>query len=122
MKFVRWLLGRIVLLIDFLTRPRAIKRDAAAQAAIDAKTANMALYQFNACPFCVKVRRVMRKHALNIELRDAKNDPTFKEELTSQGGKHKVPCLRLEKPSGEATWLYESKDIISFLETEFKLA
>ena len=48
MKFVRWLLGRIVLLIDFLTRPRQVKRDSAAQAAIDAKTANMALYQFNA--------------------------------------------------------------------------
>jgi len=122
MKFVRWLLGRIVLLIDFLTRPRAIKRDAAVQTAIDAKTANMAIYQFNACPFCVKVRRVMRKHALNIELRDAKNDLTFKEELTSQGGKHKVPCLRIENASGESTWLYESKDIISFLETEFKLA
>jgi len=121
MKFVRWLLGRIVLLIDFLTRPRAIKRDAAVQTAIDAKTANMAIYQFNACPFCVKVRRVMRKHALNIELRDAKNDLTFKEELTSQGGKHKVPCLRIENASGEVTWLYESKDIISFLEGELGL-
>jgi len=122
MKFVRWLLGRIVLLIDFLTRPRPVKRDPAAQSAIDAKTANMALYQFAACPFCVKVRRVMRKHALNIELRDAKNDPTFKEELTSQGGKHKVPCLRIENEAGEVTWLYESNDIISFLQTEFKLA
>jgi len=122
MKFVRWLLGRIVLLIDFLTRPRQVKRDPAAQAAIDAKTANMALYQFNACPFCVKVRRVMHKNALNIELRDAKNDPTFKEELTSQGGKHKVPCLRIEKGAGEVTWMYESKDIIAFLEGEFGVA
>ena len=122
MKFVRWLLGRILLLIDFITRPRPVIRDLVAQDAIDAKTANMALYQFEACPFCVKVRRVMRKHALNIELRDAKNDLTFKEELTSQGGKHKVPCLRIENASGEVTWLYESKEIISFLEAEFKLA
>jgi len=122
MKFVRWLLGRIVLTINFLTQPRAIKRDPAAQAAIDARTAKMALYQFHACPFCVKVRRVMKKHALNIELRDAKNDPVFKEELTSQGGKHKVPCLRIENALGEITWLYESKDIISYLQGEFKLA
>ncbi|HEY9081218.1 glutaredoxin domain-containing protein [Magnetovibrio sp.] len=122
MKFVRWLLGRLVLTIDFLTRPQPIKRDPAAQAAIDAKTAPMALYQFEACPFCVKVRRVMRKHALNIELRDAKNNAQFKEELTSQGGKHKVPCLRIENASGEVTWLYESNDIISYLETELQLA
>jgi len=83
----------------------------AAQAAIDAKTANMVIYQFNTCPFCVKVRRVMHKHALNIELRDAQNDLTFKEELTSKGGKHKVPCLRLENGAGEVKWLYESDNI-----------
>jgi len=122
MKFVRWLLGRLVLTVDFLTRPRALKRDEVAQAAIDAQTATMALYQFAACPFCVKVRRAMRRHALNIELRDAKNDPAFKEELTTQGGKHKVPCLRIETGAGEVKWLYESDDIISFLEGELKLA
>ena len=118
MTFVRWLLGRLVLAINFLTQPRPIKRDPVAQAAIDARTAKMALYQFHACPFCVKVRRVMRKHALNIELRDAKNNPAFKDELISQGGKHKVPCLRIENGTN-VTWLYESNDIISFLETEF---
>ena len=113
MKFVRWLLGRIVLLIDFLTRPRPIRRDPTAQATIDAKTANMALYQFAACPFCVKVRRVKVIRRVRW---------SFKEELTSQGGKHKVPCLRIENEAGEITWLYESNDIISFLQTEFKLA
>ena len=122
MKFVRWLLGRLVLTINFLTTPRALKRDPVDQAPIDAKTANMALYQFHACPFCVKVRRVMKKNALNIELRDAKNDPKFKEELISQGGKHKVPCLRHENASGEVKWLYESNDIIAFLQGEFGAA
>ena len=64
----------------------------------------------------------MHKNALNIELRDAKNDPIFKEELTSQGGKHKVPCLRIEKGEGEVRWMYESDDIIAYLEGELKLA
>jgi len=122
MKFVRWLLGRLVLTINFLTQPRPIVRDEKEQGAIDALTANMALYQFNACPFCVKVRRQFRKHALNIELRDAKNNAAFKEELTAHGGKHKVPCLRIEKAPNDVKWLYESDDIISFLQAEFKLA
>lgn len=122
MKFVRWLLGRLVLAVNFLTRPKPVERDRATQDAIDAATAKMVLYQFEACPFCVKVRRHMRRHALNIELRDAKNNATFEEELITQGGKRKVPCLRIENPDNGVTWLYESDDIISFLNTELKLS
>lgn len=121
MKIVRWLLGRLILLMDFLTRPRPIVREKAAQESIDSLSAKMSLYQFHACPFCVKIRRQLRRHALKIELRDAKNDLVFKEELTREGGKHKVPCLRIDNGSGSVKWLYESKDISAFLETEFKL-
>lgn len=122
MKFVRWLLGRLVLAINFLTKPKSIIRDKNDQDAVDALTANMALYQFNACPFCVKVRRQLTRHALNIELRDAKNNAAFKDELTREGGKHKVPCLRIENDAENVKWLYESDDIISFLQTEFGLS
>jgi len=121
MKFVRWLLGRLILTIDFLTRPKPIKRKDADQAVIDAKTAKMSLYQFNACPFCVKTRRQIRKQSLNIELRDAKNNMAFKDELLTQGGKHKVPCLRIENGTQDITWLYESNEINDFLEKEFSL-
>lgn len=118
MKFVRWFLGRVILTIDFLTRPRPVTRDANAQEAIDAKTANMSLYQFEACPFCVKVRRHMRRNGLKIELRDAKNDAGFKAELTNEGGKHKVPCLRIDQGDKGVQWLYESDDICAYLTKE----
>ena len=122
MKFVRWLAGRLILTIDFLTSPRPVRRDREQQDAIDAATANMALYQFHACPFCVKVRRHFRKHALNIELRDAKNNSTYKNELTNQGGKHKVPCLRIEDEAKNVKWLYESATINAFLKEELNLS
>lgn len=122
MKFVRWFLGRLILAIDFLTRPRPLTRNKEDQAVVDAKTAKMSLYQFHACPFCVKVRRQIRKSSLNIELRDAKNNMTHKEELTKEGGKHKVPCLRIEQDRENITWLYNSKDIKSYLQDEFKLS
>ncbi len=122
MKLIRWVLGRVILAIDFLTRPRPLVRAKEDQDAVDAKTAKMSLYQFNACPFCVKVRRQLRRQSLNVELRDAKNNAAFKDELTKEGGKHKVPCLRIEDDAKNVRWLYSSDDICSFLENEFSPA
>lgn len=122
MNFVRWILGRMVLGYDFLTRPKPVTRSAAEQEKLDARTEKFVLYQFNACPFCVKVRRQIRKYALNIELRDARNDPAHREALIAGGGRHKVPCLRIAGESGADTWLYESDEIVSYLRTELKLA
>ena len=121
MKFVRWFLGRLILTIDFLTRPKPIVREKREQETIDALTVNLSIYQFGACPFCVKVRRQLRKHSLNIELRDAKNSAAYKEELTKEGGKYKVPCLRIENDTGDIKWLYESNNIIAYLKTDLRL-
>jgi glutaredoxin len=121
MKLVRWILGRIILVLDVLTSPKPIVRDAAAQKAVDETTASMSLYQFKTCPFCVKVRRELKRHALNIETRDAKDNAEVKAELVREGGRHKVPCLRTESTDGSVTWLYESNDIIAHLKHQFKL-
>lgn len=122
MNFVRWILGRLVLGYDLLTRPKPLTRDATAQQEMDGKTEAFALYQFNACPFCVKVRREIRRHALNIELRDARHDEVHKQDLIEGGGRHKVPCLRVRNPGGDDTWLYESNDIIAYLKKDLQLA
>lgn len=118
MQIVRWILGRIILLVDFLTTPRGVKRPAEAQARIDAETASLALYHYQACPFCVKVRRAMKRNSLKIETRDAKRNEQFKEELVQGGGALKVPCLRIEE-AGDVKWMYESSDIIAYLESRF---
>ena len=81
----------------------------------------MSLYQYKACPFCVKVRRKLRKYSLNIELKDAKNNNANKNDLKTLGGKLKVPCLRIENNKSDIQWLYESKDIINFLENKLQL-
>ena len=122
MKVIRWVLGQIILILDFLTSPKAVVREAEEQRAIDDVTASMSIYQFKTCPFCVKVRRELKRHALHIELRDAKNDAELKAELVREGGRHKVPCLRIEKPDNSVEWLYESNDIIAYLNSQFKLA
>lgn len=76
MKFIRWILGKFILLLNAVFSPRGIKRTAEEQQRIDEKAKQYALYQFEACPFCVKVRRAMKRQSVNIELRDAKNNPT----------------------------------------------
>ena len=118
MSLLRWLLGRIILFMDWLTRPKRPNHSPQRQAELDAQTANMALYQYAACPFCVKTRRAIHRLGLNIELRDAKNNPQFRKELETQGGKQQVPCLRIDE-SGTTTWMYESSDIIDYLNQRF---
>ncbi len=118
LRTVRWVLGQLILFIDWVTRPKPPQRTPEAQAALDAQTANLALYQFRLCPFCVKVRRAIRRLGLNIPLRDALNDPRHQAELVEQGGQYKVPCLRIEE-DGQTRWLYESGDIIAWLEERF---
>ena len=74
----------------------------------------MALYQFGACPFCIKVTRFMHKNTLNIELRDTRKDHNHKTDLVNLGGKYQVPCLRIPQENDKDLWLYESDEIISY--------
>ncbi len=118
MVVIRWILGKIILFLDTVFSPTGIKRPTEQQAAIDTQTAQLTLYQYLACPFCVKVRRAMKRQSLNIETRDAKRDSQFREELLQGGGKLKVPCLRVEE-DGDIRWIYESSNIISYLKQSF---
>lgn len=119
MRIIHWFLGTLILFFDWLTTPKGIKRDDDAQAAIEEQTKAITLYQYKACPFCVKVRRSMKRQSLPIETRDAKRCETAKEELLAGGGKLKVPCLKIEDGEGQASWMYESKEIIGYLEERF---
>jgi glutaredoxin len=116
---IRWLLGRVILLGELLFSPRPPRRSAEAQAAVDRQSHGLALYQFQACPFCVKVRFTMKRLGLNIETRDARRVPSYREELLGGGGQIKVPCLRIQETDGQVRWLYESSLINSYLEQRF---
>lgn len=118
MKFIRWFLGKIILTLNSVFSPKGIVRSAEEQQEVDNKASAMALYQFEACPFCVKVRRAMKRQSIDIELRDAKTNTEHREALLSGGGAVKVPCLRIER-EGEVEWMYESSDIITYLQKEF---
>jgi glutaredoxin len=118
MKALRVGLGQLVILIDFLTRPAKKKRSPDAQTAVEQSAKDLTLYQFNACPFCVKTRRTLRRLNVPVALRDAKNSEIDRQALLEQGGKIKVPCLRIEE-GDKTVWMYESKVIIDYLNQSF---
>lgn len=112
-------LGSLIAGIDCLTRPAKKQRSPEAQAQVDLEAKSLALYQFNACPFCIKVRRALHKLNVSVVLHDINKSPADEQELIKKGGQRKVPCLRITETDGSERWLYESNDIIHYLETRF---
>ena len=113
-KALRLGLGYLIVGISFLTRPKKIKRSEEQQKKVNQLAESLSLYQFYACPFCVKVRRAMHRLNIPVATVNAQQDLS-RTELMEGGGKVKVPCLKIVE-NGEAKWLYESKDIITYLE------
>jgi len=118
-KLLREGLGRFIVFTDWATRPKQMERSAEDQAVVETKAKNLALYQFYACPFCVKTRRAIHRLNLPIEIRNAQMGSEWRKELEESGGKVQVPSLKIMDDEGSETWLYESNDIIRYLEREF---
>ena len=119
-RLLRLVLTPFMLLSEKLSTPKKeVNRTPEQQAEVDKQAANLALYQFRACPFCVKVRKEMARLGLNIELRDAQHDPKHREELENGGGRVKVPCLLITDDLGNRQWMYESDDINAWLNRQF---
>lgn len=118
LKIVREGLGRVIILIDFLTKPTPFKRSKPEQTKVNSQLANMALYQFYACPFCIKTRRSLRRLNLPMQTRNINEGSPYRDELIQQSGKLQAPCLRIEE-NNQVQWLYDSKAIIHYLEQRF---
>ena len=113
-KITRKAIGQLIILADKLTSPSSLDRHPDEQCKIDEITKNLYLYEMKACPYCVKVRREIKRLSLNIKKMNVKTDPDNKQSLIANGGKFQVPCLRI-KENNHDRWLYESTDIINYL-------
>ena len=118
-KTLRLVLGPIMLLKERLTQPQGVQRSPEAQASVAQQCQSLALYQFNTCPFCIKVRQEMRRLSLPIEKRDAQHNATNRDELLQGSGATKVPCLKISQANGEVRWLQDSNAIVAYLRERF---
>lgn len=48
-------------------------------------------------------------------MRDILLDREAYDDLIRGGGRGTVPCLRIERDTGDVEWLYESVDIVEYL-------
>ena len=119
---LRLVLTPFMLLSEKLSTPESVTRSAEEQARADEASKNLALYQFKACPFCIKVRKEIAWLGLNIETRDAQHDPEHRAALEAGGGQIKVPCLKIHQEDGSDRWLYESDEIKAWLQERFEPA
>ena len=108
-------IGQIILFADKITSPKSVSRHPDEQSKIDSATSSLHLYEMNACPYCVKVRREIKRLALNITRKNVKQDPQNKQFLIAHGGKFQVPCLHINSDTQDI-WLYESDEIINYLQ------
>lgn len=79
----------------------------------------LALYQFDTCPFCRRVRAAIERLGVNIELRDIHDEPRYRQELIAARGRATVPVLRVTTPDGHDRWMPESRDIVRYLERTY---
>jgi glutaredoxin len=85
---------------------------------MDNNTEGLALYDSPFCGFCTMTKRVIGKLNLDIEYRNIQHNNEFRRELIQQGGKAQVPCLRIDE-NDQTQWLYESADIIKYLNDRY---
>jgi glutathione S-transferase len=100
--------------------PKPLVRTADEQARLDQACQRLALYQFRACPFCIRVRKELARLGLRVQTRDAQHDREHRSALEAGGGRIKVPCLLIEHDDGKQEWLYESGAIKTWLQERFE--
>ncbi|MEO8117924.1 MAG: glutathione S-transferase N-terminal domain-containing protein [Rhodoferax sp.] len=121
-KALRFVLGPVMLLWEFVSRPTGLVRQPALQGALDQQCCDMVLYQYRTCPFCIKVRQEMRRLSLKIERLNVQKMGKNREDLMLGGGQVKLPCLKITDQAGNSQWLYDSGEIVAYLRGRFAAA
>lgn len=82
---------------------------------------HLALYHYEGCGFCARVRRTADEMNVDLELRDIHRGEEHFDDLRAARGRTTVPVLRIAYEDGNETWLPESRDIIAFLTANFRI-
>jgi len=77
------------------------------------------LFQQTTCPFCGMVSRFLDAKGIDVPRRDTMRDPDANAELVAGGGRPTVPCLKITSENGDVRWMYESMDIMRYLDEKF---
>lgn len=79
---------------------------------------DLALFYYDGCPACGRVRRALERLGVEVEMRNVLRDPRSMQELVEARGRRTVPVMRIGRDS-EYEWMPESHDIVAYLERRF---
>ena len=74
------------------------------------------LYHFQASPFAARVRGALAKFQVEIPMHDVLESNKAWKELIAGGKRDRVPCLKVTEPGAPDRWIYESLEIVKFIE------
>ena len=77
----------------------------------------LTLFYKPSCPFCHRVLGAAEEIGVTMNLKDIGADPVALDELLEKGGKQMVPFL---EDADRGVMMYESGDIIAYLEEHYK--
>lgn len=77
------------------------------------------LFEQTTCPFCGMVNRFLDAKGIDLPRRDTRRDADANAELVAGGGRPTVPCLKITSDNGDVRWMYESMDIMRYLDEKF---
>ncbi|AGB42223.1 glutathione S-transferase [Halobacteroides halobius DSM 5150] len=73
------------------------------------------LYQFQACPYCAKVRRKLDQLGLEYEKIEVSKDKSKRTTIKELSGQIKVPVIQ----DSDGTVVNDSSEIITYLEKHY---
>jgi glutaredoxin 3 len=75
----------------------------------------LVLYKTDACPYCIRVLRVINQLQVEILIRDTRRNRKWRDDLQRRTNRTQVPCLFID---GEP--MFESNDIIAWIKNEYQ--
>lgn len=77
------------------------------------------LYQKESCPYCAKVRKKMEELDIDYICRTSLKGSKKREILKKLGGQEMIPFLVDTSEPNNLVMMYESEDIIAYLEKKY---
>ena len=72
-------------------------------------------YYYDFCPFCVRVKKTIKKLNIKVTYCNTMEDPSCEQKLFTDTGRRTVPCLYIDNIP-----MHESSEIISWLQDNQK--
>lgn len=77
--------------------------------------AHYAIYISRFCGACYRVLNAVDELGLDIEIRDVTANPGRRDEIRRATGRRTVPVLHIVHEDGRQEWMFESREIVKFL-------